>query len=760
MAGETPEIRTGMSRELGLVHITLMGMGMMIGAGVFIGIGLCLSEAGPGGMMLTFAFNGVIALITAMGYAELSSAIPKAGGAYNYARIAFGKRLGFLAGWLEWFASSVAGSLYAVTFATYVHHFAKHMRWVPDTPTIETVMVKTITVVVAVLFVYINYRGVSETGKAGAIITIGQTGTLALIALVGLIAVHRQPERLANFQPFLPNGWGKILLSMGLIYVAFEGFEVIAQTGDEAIDPRRNLPKAMLYSIMVVVLTYVAVGAATLVSVHGKDLIAANGDKLAAWEVLAKDGKTAFATAVSSLLPHGGGLLVLLAVVCSSTSALNATIYSATRVSYALGRDQMLPPAFARISQKRKIPHIALCATSVLVLVMAVALPIEEVAASASAMFLMLFLIVNVCVIKVRRQFGDELTYGFVMPLFPLLPVVAIVMQIFMCIGLVKLSPVAWIAAGAWLALAVAVYFTYSRKHATEPEVSIVTFEEERAPETRPLSILLPVANPANALHLIRPTLILAKARDAEVDLLHMVPIPEQTPLSDAPQYMVQGEEALGEALLYTFTTAPTHRTIQYCRNVARGILSAARQRNTSMLILGWRGQSHRRDFVLGSTIDPILEKAPCDVLVVKDWPKGKIERVLVPVAGGPHTRLAIEVAALFAKQAGGRVTPFNVSRSERTKDAAQRRIEEAIEATGRPRELLDPKFVQADNVLEAILAETPGYDMVVLGASHERMWQQLVMGSIPEEIAQRCDKPAAMVKAKIPLKSWVRKWI
>ena len=132
-----------------------------------------------------------------------------------------------------------------------------------------------------------------------------------------------------------------------------------------------------------------------------------------------------------------------------------------------------------------------------------------------------------------------------------------------MGIGLVKLSPIAWIAAGTWLALAVAVYATYSRTHAQEPDAAIITLEEERAPETRPLSILLPVANPANALKLIRPTVILAKARDAEVDLLHMVPIPEQTPLSDAPQYTAQGEEALGEALLYTFTTSPTHRTIQ-----------------------------------------------------------------------------------------------------------------------------------------------------------------------------------------------------
>jgi amino acid transporter len=108
-----------LSRELTLFHITMMGLGMMIGAGVFIGIGNAIRIAGPGGLMLTFALNGLIAMFTAMSYAELSSAIPRAGGAYNFARIGFGRGPAFLGGWMEWFASSVAGSLYAYTLAIY-----------------------------------------------------------------------------------------------------------------------------------------------------------------------------------------------------------------------------------------------------------------------------------------------------------------------------------------------------------------------------------------------------------------------------------------------------------------------------------------------------------------------------------------------------------------------------------------------------------------------------------------------------------------
>ena len=116
---ERPHVSEELSRDLSLFHITMMGLGMMIGAGVFIGIGISVGEAGPGGVVLTFCLNGLIALFTAMSFAELSSAIPRAGGAYNFARIAFGRGPSFLAGWMEWFASSVAGSLYAVVFAGY-----------------------------------------------------------------------------------------------------------------------------------------------------------------------------------------------------------------------------------------------------------------------------------------------------------------------------------------------------------------------------------------------------------------------------------------------------------------------------------------------------------------------------------------------------------------------------------------------------------------------------------------------------------------
>ncbi|MFC1462547.1 amino acid permease [Verrucomicrobiota bacterium] len=250
MSGK-PELSSELSRDLSLFHITMMGLGMMIGAGVFLGIGNAVAHVGPGGVLLTFALNGVLAMFTAMSYAELSSAIPRAGGAYNFARLGFGRGTSFVAGWMEWFASSVAGSLYAVTFAIYLVRFVGIILGLELSGTSLLVTEKTVALVIAVFFIYINYRGASETGRVGAFFTLGQTIFLVFIGVVGLIVVARDPSRLQNFTPFMPAGWGKLLGTMGFTYVAFEGYEVIAQAGDEVVDARRNLPKAMIYSVLI-----------------------------------------------------------------------------------------------------------------------------------------------------------------------------------------------------------------------------------------------------------------------------------------------------------------------------------------------------------------------------------------------------------------------------------------------------------------------------------------------------------------------------
>jgi APA family basic amino acid/polyamine antiporter len=750
---EYHKISTEFSRNLTLLQITMMGVGMMIGAGVFLGVGNAVKVAGPGGVILTFALNAVIALFTAMSYAELSSAIPRAGGAYNFARIAFGRGTSFLAGWMEWFASSVAGSLYAVTFALYTVHYLTQLSIIHASGFQLILVEKVAAILIAGFFIYINYRGASETGTMGTIFTLGQTVTLAFIALVGIAGAIADPARLANFQPFLPNGWDKLLITMGFTYVAFEGFEVIAQTGDEAIEPRRNLPKAMIYSIIIVVFTYVGVAFAAIVGV--KDV----GQP--AWIWIGSYGGRGFGEAISQLMPSYGSFLVTITVIFASTSALNATIYSATRASYALGRDRMLPKAFSRLHPRRRTPYMALLFTGGIVISVATFLPTIDVASSASMMFLFLFFLINFCVIRIRRQMVDELTYGFVMPLFPIPPIAAILIQATLAVWLVHMSPIAWVVGPIWVLSGILIYRFYSKQRAKRTEDEIVVLQEQPIPSKGEYRILVSLANPANAVPLAMNCYRFCQAKGdrTEIEVINMVPIPSQVPLSEASKYSHAGEEAIIEAMLYLAPRYKFGSTMRYCRNVARGIISAAAQRKADLLIMGWQGY-RRKGFSLGSTVDPVLERATCNVAVFKDCKQQKNMNILVPFAGGPNAAFALETASIMVEQDGGRIVVFHVAPPGKPTQDIDAYLDEIAPQLKVPRSLFESKYAISHERLKTILEEAKQYDLVIIGATRDPIFRQRVMGSLPEILARHCEKPLVMVKAKHTIRSFIKRWI
>ena len=747
-----------LSRDLSLFHIVMMGLGMMIGAGVFVGIGITVPRAGTGGLLLTFALNGVVAMFTAMSFAELSSAIPRAGGAYNFARIGFGRGASFITGWIEWFASSLAGAFYAIVFAKATVPFVCRLFDLTPASGTLNVIVKVTALSVAGAFIYINYRGSSETGRIGAICTIAQMLFVLGIGVAGAIVAVADPQRLANFQPFLneDGGWWRLLGTMGVIYVAFEGFEVIAQAGDETIDPKKNIPKAMLYSVGIVTVTYVLVALASVVAVRGQ------GDVRTWFAGFEHNGGPieGFKASIALLMPHGR-LLVTLAIIAASTSALNATIYSATRASYALGRDRMLPPVFARISAGRKTPFVALAFTAGIVLVAVSGLDEHHGAATASIMFLFLFFVVNLCVIRIRADMSDELEYGFIMPLFPVTPILAMICQAALCWGIMTESLVAWAIAPAWVVAGLLVYLLYSRTRVPPGEYEIHVLDEHPAEaEGEGYRIMVAVANPDVALELVQNTYKLCGAKAARVDLMHVVPVPAQVPLADADQYMREGKEGILETMLYLAPLFPISTHLRYCRNVARGILSAVREKRSHMLIMGWHGRPRARAFNLGSTVDPVIERAPCDVVVLKGCGGNRVfKRVLVPLAGGLNGAFALEIAGILADPEEGEMTAFTVDTGGRAfnleafVDANRQRI-------NLPREQVHMKRTASRDVLDAILTEAGDYDLVVMGCTREPLVRQIIRTPLPEAVARDCDKPLVIVKASGRIRSWIKRWI
>jgi nucleotide-binding universal stress UspA family protein len=452
-------------------------------------------------------------------------------------------------------------------------------------------------------------------------------------------------------------------------------------------------------------------------------------------------------------------LLLTFAVICSATSALNATIYSATRASYALGRDRMLPAAVASISSKRKTPWVALLLTGLIVIIVAVFLPTMHVASSASIMFLFLFFLVNLCVIRIRWNMGDELSYGFVMPFFPLFPIIAIILQAILAVGLGHVSRVAWIVAPVWIFAGLLIYRFYARARAVRSESEITVLEEEPAPADDRHRVMIGVANPDTVLPLVRNTYQLCMAKDARVELLHMVPVPDQVPLSDAEEFMLEGKEGIVEAMLYFSAPFPVSTTIRYCRNIARGVISAVKEKHIETLILGWQGQTRSRHFLFGSTIDPVIERAPANVVIMKNCGDQTYQHVLVPVAGGRNGAFAIEMAHILAAGAHPQITALYVDNGH--KDfSLDTFVDEQREQLQLPAGQLRARTVSGTNVADVILRESKEYDLIVLGCTEQSKLYRFIHESIPERIARKSEQPLVMVKASGGFRSWIKRWI
>jgi APA family basic amino acid/polyamine antiporter len=749
----TRPVESELSRELSLFHITMMGVGMMIGAGVFVTTGIGIGVAGPGGILMAFALNGLLAFLSVMTYAELSSALPRAGAGYSYVQESIGGFTGFFCGWISWFAHAVAGSLYAITLSKYTLHFLSSFEmfhWLNlNLPFYE----KSFAVLMALVFIYINYRGASETGTTGAIMAVGQTIVLAVIGLLGVVVAVENPGRLGNFDPFLPHGWGKVLVVMGFSLVGYEGYEVIANTAEEAVDAKKNVPKGIFYAVIIVITTYLLVAFAAIVGIE------VSGQSIVEW--FQGQGATGFADAIGHLFPFGN-VLVFLAVIFASTSALNATIYSSTRVAFTLGRDRYLPKIFAHISKKTRIPNIALLFSGTIIIVIAAVFPVEVVCAGASIFFIVLFNLVTLAVIKVRKEQGDELNYGYLMPFFPLVPFISFVGRLIIGLFLFDMGVLAYIIAGIWVGIGIVLYVFYSRFHARgkEEEPKIVLYEKAGV-KSKGYQIMVSVANPATAPVLVKYANLIANVKVAELVITNIVTVPYQTPLREAYRFIEAARDLIIEASTFADDRLSVRSIMRCGHSFARGIISSVKERHTDLLILGWQGDTRWDHFAMGSTLDPVIEQAPCDILVVKadeNEPEKEIRRILFPSKGqSPHVQLAADVINHIAKRFDAEVTILHVMQKDDTESDVTRMANSIAELLQDVKHSI--KIVETEDVVKSIVNESESHDVVVIGATSENVFQQLLFGSVPEKIAQHCSKTVLMVKKNLGIHSWLRRW-
>lgn len=602
-ADEEPRTNSGptshnqLVRSLGLLDILMVGIAAMIGGSIFVLTGPAIGLAGSA-VIIVFIINGIITLFTAMAYAELGSAMPEAGGGYLWVREGLPRPNAFISGWMAWLAHIIAGSLYAVSFASFLTGLLDMTNISHDLLLLNLIPLDKLIAVLSIgAFTYVNFKGTSETGKTGVVVTIIQLGLIFILITAGLWIMNGSPDWEMNFSDFAPMGVTGIVAAMGLTFIAFEGYEVIVQTGEEAKNPRRNIPRAIFISLGAVIILYcliafVSIGAIFPVGTES-------------WKYIGEGGELGIMKAAELILPYGA-FIVLGGGLISTLAALNATTFSSARVAFAMGRNYNMPNQLSAIHRKNKTPYNAILISGIIMAIMAYGLPLAQIAVAAGVIFLLLFTQVNMAVITIRRIYGDKLEYGFKTPFFPIIPIIGIFLKLGLAVYLLFTQPLSWAITIVWVVIGFFVYRMYTFRKEIEHYAPIVTSEGDL--ERKDYRILIPYT-PEDPDRLLKYAIRVAKENIGEINILRVITVPKQTPLSAGTGYAETARKSFEPIdKLLDKENIPNHYLVRISHDANEAILATVEEQKIDLLIT---------DFEAFRNSKKIQTLLTCDVLTI-----------------------------------------------------------------------------------------------------------------------------------------------
>lgn len=386
---------TSTKETLNLKELIAMGVGGMVGGGIFSVLGLAVLQAGHAAP-IAFALGGIIALITGLAYAKLGLAFHSDGGSFTYLERAFThKNIAGLGGWLLLAGYIGTMALYAYTFGVYG---AAMIGASFLSPALNQHLLASL---ILLIFLGINLRGVKSAGSSEDVIVAVKLLILGIFAVVGLFSIK------SNYLlPIFNRGGTQILMGAALIFVAYEGFELIPNAVNEMENPRRDLGRAIIYSIIITTFVYILV---SLVAVG--NLLPADINKYKEY---------ALAVAAKPSLGQAGFLLIGLGALLSTASAINATMFGSARLGMVMAQEKELPRVFSYRERTADIPWVSMTVITALTLVFVNTTNLTIISSFASSTFLLIFAAINLSALKIHRTVGISLWLplsGFVLTL-------------------------------------------------------------------------------------------------------------------------------------------------------------------------------------------------------------------------------------------------------------------------------------------------------------------------------------------------------
>ena len=418
----------GLRRAVGVLDLTALGIGAIIGTGIFVIIGEAIGDAGPS-IVLSFALAGVTCLFSALSYGELASSIPVSGSAYTYGYATLGELLAWIIGWDLILEYGVSVAAVAVGWGGYLQSLLDSLFGIslPDSISAPpgdggsfNLPAMFLVLAVAALLIY----GIRESARTNTVMVFIKVAILIFFILVGVGSINGD-----NFSPWAPNGASGTVDAAALIFFAYIGFDAVSTSGEEASNAQRDLPIAIIGSLLIATLLYI------LVAIVAVGLAPSS-------ELAGSDAPLSDAIKIGAGLDWAGDLLSFGALV-AITSVTLTILYGPTRIFFAMSRDGLLPAAFARLSARRT-PWITTLMFGVLTALIAAFLPLTEIG------------------VIILRRTQPDLERGFRVPFVPVFPLIGAALCIYL---MTRLEGVTWLRFFIWLAIGVVIYFIYGRTH-------------------------------------------------------------------------------------------------------------------------------------------------------------------------------------------------------------------------------------------------------------------------------------------------------
>jgi APA family basic amino acid/polyamine antiporter len=458
LMGDTTSEAQRLRRALGPWDLVALGIGCILGVGIFVLPGVeAANHAGPG-IILSFAIAAAACACAALCYAELAAMIPVSGSAYTYGYATLGELPAWIIGWDLILEYMVGACLVSIGWSAYfVNLFDNMLRpwglalpksltsapldWSDATHRFVTTgsWINLPAVVVLAVLTALLVRGIRESSNVNVTIVIVK---LAVILFFVLLAVwYVNP---GNWQPFMPFGFKGVMTAAAIVFLAYVGFDAVSTAAEEAINPQRDMPIGIMGSLAVATVLYIAVSAIMTGVVPYTKLGVADP----------------VALVLNELHMPWASIIVSLGAIAGITSVLLVLLLGQPRILFAMSRDGLLPARLSRVHPRFHTPHVTTIATGIIVAVGAALLPIRVVAELCSIGTLFAFVIVCAGVIVLRFT-RPELARPFRVPLFPLLPGLGIVLCGYL---MVSLPGTAWERFVVWLVIGLVIYFAYSRR--------------------------------------------------------------------------------------------------------------------------------------------------------------------------------------------------------------------------------------------------------------------------------------------------------